>query len=182
MAEARILQRFGATHRARRHRTSLGQSVNTFNSPVVCAAGNTATPRLMIGKLRSVVLDTKDPAGLAKFYGGVLGGTVEARGRDVVGGDRPQGTRFACQLSPEHEPPRFPDPRGSQQFHLDIEVDDIDAPSATSWRWAPRGWPTPTMKTDSGCSAIQRAIRSAWCGASRPRTSDRFMTEPDGVE
>lgn len=38
----------------------------------------------------------------------------------------PQGTRFACQLSPGHEPPRFPDPCGSQQFHLDIEVGDID--------------------------------------------------------
>jgi catechol 2,3-dioxygenase-like lactoylglutathione lyase family enzyme len=38
----------------------------------------------------------------------------------------PQGRRFAFQLSPEHEPPRFPDPQGSQQLHLDIEVDDID--------------------------------------------------------
>jgi hypothetical protein len=38
----------------------------------------------------------------------------------------PDGRRLAFQYSPEHEPPRFPDPRGSQQFHLDVLVDDID--------------------------------------------------------
>ena len=82
----------------------------------------------MIGKLRSVVLDCRDPLGLATFYGGVLGGTVDKEeGTDtwVVLTD-PQGRRLAFQYSPEHEPPRFPDPRGSQQFHLDIRVDDID--------------------------------------------------------
>ena len=39
----------------------------------------------------------------------------------------PAGRRLACQYSPQHEPPLFPDPRGSQQIHLDIEVDDPDA-------------------------------------------------------
>ena len=80
----------------------------------------------MIGKLRSVVLDTKDPAGLAKFYGGLLGGTVRDVDETWSVLTDVQGRRFAFQLSPEHEPPRFPDPSGSQQFHLDIEVDDID--------------------------------------------------------
>jgi predicted enzyme related to lactoylglutathione lyase len=80
----------------------------------------------MIGKLRSVVLDTKDPAKLAQFYAGVLGGTVQDVDETWSVVTDPQGRRFACQLSPEHEPPRFPDQRGSQQFHLDIEVDDID--------------------------------------------------------
>jgi hypothetical protein len=28
-------------------------------------------------------------------------------------------------LAPDHEPPMFPDPRGSQ-FHLDVEVRDVD--------------------------------------------------------
>lgn len=80
----------------------------------------------MIGRLRSVVLDTKNPAELAKFYAGVLGGTVRDANETWSVLTDPQGRRFACQLSPEHEPPTFPDPRGSQQFHLDIEVDDID--------------------------------------------------------
>ena len=51
------------------------------------------------------------------------------RGRRTTRGScsptRPDG-RLAFQLAPDHEPPRFPDPRGSQQFHLDVEVDDVD--------------------------------------------------------
>ena len=79
----------------------------------------------MIGSLRSVVLDCKDPQALATFYAGVLGGTVEGEDDWVVLTD-PTGRRLAFQPSPEYEPPRFPDPRGSQQFHLDVLIDDID--------------------------------------------------------
>jgi catechol 2,3-dioxygenase-like lactoylglutathione lyase family enzyme len=50
----------------------------------------------MIGKLRSVVLDCPEPRRLADFYAAVLGGEVAVE---------------------DH---------GSQQFHLDIEVDDVD--------------------------------------------------------
>ncbi|OBG15056.1 glyoxalase [Mycolicibacterium celeriflavum] len=84
----------------------------------------------MLGRLRSTVLDCRDPMALATFYAGVLGGGVHKDHKDddtwVVLTD-PQGRRLAFQYSPEHEPPRFPDPRGSQQFHLDIQVDDPDA-------------------------------------------------------
>jgi catechol 2,3-dioxygenase-like lactoylglutathione lyase family enzyme len=84
----------------------------------------------MIGKLRSVVVDTRDPLALATFWAGVLGGRVmtdEDENDDtwVVVTD-PTGRRLAFQLAPEHEPPTFPDPRGSQQFHLDILVDDVE--------------------------------------------------------
>jgi catechol-2,3-dioxygenase len=80
----------------------------------------------MIGQLRSVVLDCKDPHGLAVFYAGLLGGAVHAEDDTWVVLTDPDGRRFAFQYSPQHEPPRFPDPRGSQQFHLDILIDDID--------------------------------------------------------
>ena len=80
----------------------------------------------MIGNLRSVVLDTNDPRQLGQFYEAVLGGTFEAVDDTWSVLTDPTGCRLAFQLSPEHEPPRFPDPRGSQQFHLDIQVDDID--------------------------------------------------------
>jgi catechol-2,3-dioxygenase len=81
----------------------------------------------MIGKLRSVVLDCRDPLQLATFYAGLLGGSVEKEDDTWVVLTEPTGRRLAFQLAPEHEPPRFPDPRGSQQFHLDIHVDDIDS-------------------------------------------------------
>ena len=80
----------------------------------------------MIGKLRSVVLDCPDPRQLARFYEGVLGGSITAEDDDWVVLVEPAGRRLAFQRSPEYEPPAFPDPRGSQQFHLDIHVDDID--------------------------------------------------------
>jgi hypothetical protein len=31
----------------------------------------------------------------------------------------------AFQLAPDHVPPRWPDPRAPQQFHLDVMVDDL---------------------------------------------------------
>ena len=80
----------------------------------------------MIGQLRSVVVDCKDPKELAAFYRGLLGGTLEAEDDTWVVLTDPTGRRLAFQYSPQHEPPTFPDPRGSQQFHLDIVVDDVD--------------------------------------------------------
>jgi catechol-2,3-dioxygenase len=80
----------------------------------------------MIGQLRSVVVDCKDPNELAAFYAGLIGGTVEAEDDTWVVLTDPDGRRLAFQLSPEHEPPQFPDPRGSQQFHLDVVVDDVE--------------------------------------------------------
>jgi catechol 2,3-dioxygenase-like lactoylglutathione lyase family enzyme len=85
--------------------------------------GNTGT---MIGSLRSVVVDCKDPRGLAAFYAGLLGGSVDAEDDTWVVLTEPGGRRLAFQYSPQHEPPRFPDPSGSQQFHLDVLVDDAD--------------------------------------------------------
>jgi catechol 2,3-dioxygenase-like lactoylglutathione lyase family enzyme len=82
----------------------------------------------MIGQLRSVVLDTRDPKKLADFYAELLGGTVtvEDDDNDWVVVENPQGSRLAFQLSPDHEPPTFPDTHGSQQLHLDIRVADPD--------------------------------------------------------
>jgi glyoxalase superfamily protein len=82
----------------------------------------------MIGQLRSVVYDTREPRALAAFYVELLGGKITADDEDwsVVTDD--EGRRFAFQLSPEHEPPVFPDPKGSQQVHLDLRIrrDDLD--------------------------------------------------------
>ncbi|HZN80300.1 MAG TPA: VOC family protein, partial [Mycobacterium sp.] len=87
------------------------------------AIGN---PAIMIGQLRSVVVDCKDPKGLATFYEGLLGGTIDAEEDTWVVLTEPGGRRLAFQYSPRHQPPKFPDPAGSQQFHLDILVNDVD--------------------------------------------------------
>lgn len=80
----------------------------------------------MIGTLRSVVVDCRDPQALADFYAGLLGGEVRAEEKDWVVLTEPSGRRLAFQRAPQHQPPDFPDPRGSQQFHLDIRVDDVE--------------------------------------------------------
>ncbi len=80
----------------------------------------------MIGKLRSVVVDCKDPEKLAGFYQEVLGGTLHTEDPTWSVLTDPTGRRLAFQLSPDYEPPLFPDPRGSQQFHLDIRIGDDD--------------------------------------------------------
>lgn len=85
----------------------------------------------VIGKLRSVVLDCRNPRLLAAFYAELLGGEVEIDDETWVTLTDPQNRRLAFQLAPEHEPPDFPDRRGSQQFHLDIEVDDIEDAQAS---------------------------------------------------
>jgi catechol 2,3-dioxygenase-like lactoylglutathione lyase family enzyme len=81
----------------------------------------------MIGRVRSVVVDSRDPRALAEFWAAVLGGSIVQDDDPtwvVVRDDR--GRRLAFQLAPEYEPPLFPDPHGSQQFHLDIDVADVD--------------------------------------------------------
>jgi predicted enzyme related to lactoylglutathione lyase len=84
----------------------------------------------MIGKLRSTVLDCQEPRRLAEFYAAVLGGSTTAEDDDWVVLTDESGRRLAFQRAPEHQQPQFPDPRGSQQFHFDIEVDDIDEADA----------------------------------------------------
>jgi catechol 2,3-dioxygenase-like lactoylglutathione lyase family enzyme len=78
----------------------------------------------VIGQLRSVVVDCKDPEKLAGFYLSVLGGTLHKEDETWTVLTEPSGRRIAFQFAPDYEPPLFPDPRGSQQVHFDIRVDD----------------------------------------------------------
>jgi catechol-2,3-dioxygenase len=81
----------------------------------------------MIGRLETVVLDTREPRKLAQFYADVLGAKITTERDDWVTITDDAGRRLSFQTSPDHEPPHFPDPAGAQQFHVDIRVDDVDA-------------------------------------------------------
>ena len=84
---------------------------------------------MALAKLGVVVLDCPDPRALAGFYAEVLGGTptVETDGEDEwVDLKVPGDTPLAFQTSTGYVPPRWPSPDGSQQFHLDLVVDDLD--------------------------------------------------------
>jgi catechol-2,3-dioxygenase len=56
----------------------------------------------MIGKLRSVVLDTRDPRLLASFYAAVLGGEVEAEDDTWVVLTDPTGRRVTDAVGEDH--------------------------------------------------------------------------------
>ena len=74
------------------------------------------------------MFDCPDPRRLAGFYAEVLGMRInEDHANFVVIGSRPGARELAFQRSPQWTPPRWPDPHGSQQLHLDIRVDDVDA-------------------------------------------------------
>ena len=86
--------------------------------------------------LWGVVLDSRDPAGLASFYEQLL--DWERRSDEdptwVTSGPRGSDGRpgLSFQLEENHEPPTWPAQPGDQrmQFHLDILVDDLDAAGA----------------------------------------------------
>ncbi|MEU5535334.1 VOC family protein [Streptomyces sp. NPDC020362] len=80
---------------------------------------------MALARLGVVVLDCPDPRALAGFYAEVLGGTVEGDG-EWVDVKMPGGQALAFQQAPGFVPPEWPAPDGSQQFHLDLVVDDLD--------------------------------------------------------
>jgi catechol 2,3-dioxygenase-like lactoylglutathione lyase family enzyme len=80
----------------------------------------------MVGQLRSVVIDCPDPSELASFYEKLLGAERLAGGDDTWVVVVANGTRLAFQRSGDYRPPVFPDPHGSQQFHLDVLVEDVE--------------------------------------------------------
>jgi catechol 2,3-dioxygenase-like lactoylglutathione lyase family enzyme len=85
------------------------------------------TPRFA---LRSTVLGTPDPRGLASFYRALLGWEVIEEGDEWVvlkPQGNPDGTGLSFQLEEHHLPPTWPAGERDQQMqvHLDIRVDDL---------------------------------------------------------
>ncbi|GAA3805748.1 VOC family protein [Streptomyces coacervatus] len=86
---------------------------------------------MALAKLGVVVLDCPDPRALAGFYAEVLGGTVEDEdGGEWVDLKVPGGQSLAFQAAPGFTAPQWPAPDHSQQFHLDLTVEDLDAAEA----------------------------------------------------
>jgi hypothetical protein len=90
----------------------------------------------VIGTLQCVVLDCPEPAVLAGFYRGLLGGEVDRPDRRW-GVDESwstlhtgSGLVLCFQRANDFRPPVWPDPARPQQFHLDVGVADLDAAQA----------------------------------------------------
>ncbi|GAA1348740.1 VOC family protein [Streptomyces beijiangensis] len=85
---------------------------------------------MAVAKFGSVVLDCPDPRALADFYIGVLGGRVKAADDQWIDIEGYEGTALSFQKAPGHVPPKWPTAEASQQFHLDLDVVDLDAAEA----------------------------------------------------
>ncbi|MCP3820501.1 VOC family protein [Streptomyces sp. A3M-1-3] len=85
---------------------------------------------MAVAKLGTVVLDCPDPHALAAFYAELLGGKVEADDEGWVDLSGYEGTPLCFQKAPGYVAPRWPAPDASQQFHLDLTVEDLDAAEA----------------------------------------------------
>lgn len=113
----------------------------------------------MAFRLSATVLDARDPRGLARFYGTLLGWEVAvdeptwAMLRDPAG-----GAGLSFQLEPLHLPPTWPADAGHEQMqmHLDLQVEDLT--------WA--------VATAIGLGARE----AAW----QPQDDVRVMLDPEG--
>ena len=89
----------------------------------VAATSGSSRPRVSMG---SVVLDTDDPPRLAEFYTALLDWQIESTEEDWITIGDGSGARIDFQLALNHKPPTWPDTAVPKQFHLDLDVDDLD--------------------------------------------------------
>ncbi|MBW1602463.1 VOC family protein [Streptomyces sp. JJ66] len=84
---------------------------------------------MAVATLQVVVLDCPEPRPLARFYAELLGGQVKgADDADWIDLYLPDGSRLAFQRAPGFRPPQWPAAdHDSQQLHLDLLVDDMEA-------------------------------------------------------
>jgi catechol 2,3-dioxygenase-like lactoylglutathione lyase family enzyme len=102
-----------------------------------------------VGRLSGVALECPDPAALADFYSRITGWPIVYAHPDwhSLGESRSRGEReerseaesrgrerndnadlhLSFQRAPGYQPPTWPGPASSMQFHLHFRVDDLDA-------------------------------------------------------
>ncbi|MEV5610978.1 VOC family protein [Streptomyces sp. NPDC052225] len=83
---------------------------------------------MAFARICTVAVDCPDPAALAEFYAGMLGGRIENfQGRGDWYDLYTPGGRMSFQRVPDHKPPQWPAAdHDSQQLHLDLDVDDME--------------------------------------------------------
>jgi predicted enzyme related to lactoylglutathione lyase len=80
-----------------------------------------------IASLKMLTLDSSDARRDAQFWSAVLGWDVAHAQDEYAMLSGPGGVAIGFGSVPDYEPPKWPNPHGSKQFHLDLAVDDLDA-------------------------------------------------------
>ena len=85
----------------------------------------TATARLDLA-----IFDAADIATVGSFYAELTGWDVVRKDADRFGVRTPDGQEIEFQHAPDHVAPQWPGQERPQQFHLDLQVADIEAAAA----------------------------------------------------
>jgi catechol 2,3-dioxygenase-like lactoylglutathione lyase family enzyme len=96
--------------------------MTTDTSPATTTGSPTA-------RLAMVTLDCADPRAEAAFWSALLGWDVAAVEDEYAMLTGPSSA-LGFGLVPDYEPPAWPNPAGTKQFHFDLAVDDIPAMEA----------------------------------------------------
>lgn len=76
------------------------------------------------------IFDAADIAKVGSFYAELTGWEVVRKDADRFGVRTPDGQEIEFQLAPDHVAPQWPGQERPQQFHLDLQVADIEAAAA----------------------------------------------------
>jgi predicted enzyme related to lactoylglutathione lyase len=82
---------------------------------------------MAIATLKMLTLDSADARSDARFWSAVLGWEIAHEQEEYAMLSGPGGVALGFGTVADHEPPGWPNARGTKQFHLDLAVDDLDA-------------------------------------------------------
>jgi Glyoxalase-like domain len=92
---------------------------------------------MAIARLASISFDCDDPAGLAEFWAGLVGGEIAFASADFVAVKTEQSWLAAVRV-PNYQPPSWPDGGLPKQMHLDLAAADLDEAEAEAIRLGAR--------------------------------------------
>jgi predicted enzyme related to lactoylglutathione lyase len=86
-----------------------------------------------VGRFSGIALECPDPKALAEFYRQLTGWPIVYASDDWYSlGEHENATfHLSFQRAPGYQPPRWPDPASSMQFHPHVRVADLDAAERT---------------------------------------------------
>lgn len=82
---------------------------------------------VMTGRIHSLVFDAADIKASAAFYTKLAGFKEDYSDEYWITLRTPANDRVSFQLAPDHIPPRWPDPKYPQHFHIDFRTPDMAA-------------------------------------------------------
>lgn len=82
---------------------------------------------MAVALLKMVTLDSADSRRDARFWSQVLGWDVVHEQDEYAMLRGPEGVALGFGTVEDHQPPGWPNERGSKQFHFDLAVDDLAA-------------------------------------------------------